>query len=258
MTDSHAHLNHPDFASDLEEVLARARSAGVGRMIVVGYDLASSRRAVELAERETGVFAAVGVHPHDAETWSSEARPELRELARRGRVVAIGETGLDYHRDLSSREAQRASLQAHLEVAIEAGLPVILHNRKAAEDLLAILEGPIRRLPAMIWHCFSGERELARRALELGLFLGLGGPLTFQNARRLREVAAELPLERVLLETDCPYLAPHPLRGRRNEPANLALIAEELARLRRISLETLLAQTEKNAEAAFPGLKEAS
>ena len=259
MTDTHAHLNHRDFARDLAAVVERARASGVQRMIVVGYDLPSSRQAVALAERENGVFAAVGVHPHDAGACSPDAFAELRELACSPRVIGIGETGLDYYRNLSSKEAQQASLHAHLELAAEIGLPVILHNREAQADLLRLLAEASRQTKAgRVWHCFSGDAEDAQRALDLGLFLGLGGPVTFENAKHLREVVAELPLDRILLETDCPYLSPHPHRGQRNEPARLPLIAEELARLRRIPLSELIAQIEKNVETAFPRMKEAS
>jgi len=251
MTDTHAHLNHRDFAVDLPRVIERARAREIERMIVPGYDLPSSQRAVELAEREAGVFAAVGIHPHDASSFSPRALGYLRELARHPRVVAIGETGLDYHRNLSSKEAQQASLRAHLELAAEAALPVILHNREAQEDMLALVAEVGGRLPGGIWHCFSGETETAQRAVELGLFLSLAGPLTYRNAGKLRETASELPLERVLLETDCPYLSPHPFQGQRNEPGRLPLVARELARLRRIPLEALVAQTEKNVGAAF-------
>ncbi len=231
LIDTHSHLNHPRLLRELPHVLARARAADVSAMIVVGYDLASSRKAVELAESSSDIWAAVGVHPHDAADVGQDELSEIRTLARSERVVAIGETGLDFYRNLSPRPAQERAFEGHLALGGELGLPVIVHCREAQEEVLAALESERPQSPA-IWHCFDGTLDHARRALDLGLFLGFGGRVTYRKAADLREVAAAVPADRMLLETDCPYLAPEPKRGRDNEPANLVVIAEAMAAIR--------------------------
>ena len=250
LIDTHSHLNHPRLLRGLPDVLARARAAGVSAMIVVGYDLPSSRKAVELAESNPDVWAAVGVHPHDAADVSQDDLSEIRALARSERVVAIGETGLDFYRDLSPRPAQEKAFEDHLALGAELGLPVIVHCREAEEEVLAALESDIPRSP-VIWHCFDGTLDHARRALDLGLFLGFGGRVTYRNAAHLREAAAVVPADRMLLETDCPYLAPEPKRGRDNEPANLVVIAEALAGARRTDAVTVARTTAANAQRIF-------
>ncbi len=247
--DTHTHLNHPRLRRRLAEVLARARGAGIAQMIVVGYDLPSSRAAVELAEEHPGLWAAVGVHPHEAATVEREALGCLRGLAKRDRVVAIGETGLDFDRDLSPRSAQMAAFREHLELAGEMDLPVIVHCREAQEALLEVLSahGDLK----LVWHCFDGSREQAERALGLGMTLGFGGMLTYKRAEELRAVIAEVPLDRILLETDCPYLAPEPKRGRDNEPANLPIIAECAAKASGRSRRQMEEVTAENARRVF-------
>jgi TatD DNase family protein len=249
--DTHTHLNHPRLFGKLDQVLERARLAGVGEMIVVGYDLPSSELAVELAEQHRELWAAVGVHPHDAGGTDERTVGRLRDLARSEAVVAIGETGLDFYRDLSPREHQVAALQSHLELAEEMDLPVILHCRAAQETLLDIVSERRGRssagTPKLVWHCFDGTREHAERALDLGMALGLGGMLTYEKSEELRRVAADLPADRILLETDCPYLTPEPRRGRNNEPANLAIIADCAARLRGESKHQVEENTLQNA-----------
>ncbi|UCC67244.1 MAG: TatD family hydrolase [Armatimonadota bacterium] len=249
--DTHTHLNHPRLVRRLAQVLARARLAGVGEMIVVGYDLPSSELAVELAEHHRELWAAVGVHPHDAGGIDQDTFGRLRDLARSEAVVAIGETGFDFHRDLSPRESQVAAVQSHLALAWELDLPVILHCRAAQETLLDIVSEcrgkPSGGTSKLVWHCFDGTGEHAARALDLGMALGLGGMLTYEKSEGLRRVAAELPADRILLETDCPYLTPQPRRGRDNEPANLAIIAECAARLRGESKHQVEENTSQNA-----------
>jgi TatD DNase family protein len=232
LADTHCHLSLEAFEDDLDEVLERARTAGVRRILVPGVDLRSSERAVELAERHPELFAAVGVHPHYAASYGAEVRAGLRRLAGSPRVAAVGEIGLDYYRDLSPRPAQRNAFADQLELAAELDLPVVVHNREAVEDVLALIlpwsEG--RPIPGVL-HAYSEDSTTASLASQAGFFLGVGGPITYPNAGARRSVTGELPRQRVVLETDAPYLTPHPRRGERNEPARLALVAEALAEI---------------------------
>jgi len=248
LTDTHAHLDFPQFDGDREEVIERALAAGVRRIINVGADLASSRRAVALAEAHPPIYAAVGVHPHDAKTLTDEALAELLGLARHPKVVAIGEIGLDFYRDLSPREAQRQAFERQLALARELGLPVIVHDRNAHAEVMDVLR---RRGLRGVLHCFSGDPEMARQAIEMGFYISVAGPATFKNAKRLPEIVRQLPLERLLIETDCPYLAPHPHRGRRNEPAYVRLVAEAVADIKGLPLEEVARVTTANARALF-------
>ena len=239
LIDTHCHLDFAQFDPDRDEVLERAMAAGVTVLINPGADLESSRRAVALAERHNGVFAAVGVHPHAAATVDEAALVELRRLAAHPRVVAIGEIGLDYYRDLSPRAQQRAALRMQLDLAAELALPVIIHQREAADDLMEVL----RRYcdvavepPIGVLHAFSGDLQMALGAVQLGFCIGVAGPVTFQNARQLPEVVTQLPAGCLVIETDAPYLSPHPHRGQRNEPAYLPLIARCVAELRNHTL----------------------
>jgi len=250
LVDTHAHLNHPRLLSKLGQILRRAREASITHVVVVGYDLPSSEKAVELAAAHPDIISAsVGIHPHDASDVQPESVERLRALAQDPHVVAIGETGLDFYRDLSPRDMQRQSLHQHLDLARELSLPVIVHCRDAQEDLLSILES--RRPAPLVWHCFDGDQEHARRALDLGAFLGFGGRLTHRAAADLREVASQVPLNRLLLETDCPYLAPEPHRGENNEPSYLPLIAQAVARTRGCSVEEVTNASTRAARAVF-------
>jgi len=253
--DTHTHLNHPRLFPRLAQILERAHTAGVGEMIVVGYDLPSSRTAVELAQQHRELWAAVGVHPHDASGMDEGACEHLRELARSDGVVAIGETGLDFYRDLSPRTSQMEALERHLALGEETGLPVIVHCRAAQEALLRALSDWRGRSSGtrvtLVWHCFEGTHEQAEQAVELGMVLGFGGLLTYRGGEEVRRVAARMPADRVLLETDCPYLAPEPRRARDNEPADLAVIAESLAEARGESREQVEQTTGENARRVF-------
>lgn len=254
LADTHCHLNLKDFEPDLPQVLARARQAGVRAMLVPGIDLPSSRRAVELAGTMPAVFAAVGIHPHHASVWGAESRETLEELAQSNRVMAIGETGLDYYRDRCPRQQQRTALLGQLELAARLGLPVIIHNREATADLLEILTDwtkglqPAQADRAGVLHAYSADLNTAEVAVDAGFYLGVGGPVTYRNAGQRRAIAAQLPLERLVIETDAPYLPPHPHRGQRNEPALVRLVAEELARLMEISFEDLATVSTHNAD----------
>jgi len=247
--DTHLHLDDEAFAADGEAAVARARSAGVAGFITVGTSLASSRRAIALTERHDDVYAAVAVHPHNAGDATPGAFETLTALARHPRVVAVGETGLDFYRNFAPRDTQEQAFRRQLILAGELGLPVIIHNRDADPEVLRILEevGPAR----VIMHCFSGSLELARTCLDRGYYLGLGGPVTYRNARRAIEVARFVPPDRLLLETDAPYLPPEPHRGRRNEPAYLPLIAWAIAHARGVSAGTVGELTTANARGAF-------
>ena len=261
LVDTHAHLDDRAFAADREAVIARAVAAGVSRILTVGVDLPSSRAAVALAEKHPAVYAAVGLHPHDARKWNEATARELRALAQHPRVVAIGETGLDFYRNLSPREAQIAAFRAQLALAGEVGLPVIIHDREAHGEVMAILREWVERVrtPVLgVLHAFSGDLALAEEASNLGFCIALGGPVTFTNARRPVEVARQLPLDRLLVETDCPYLTPEPFRGRRNEPAYVRYVAERLAQIRAQPVEVVAKATTQNALTLFPRLPSVS
>jgi len=248
LVDSHAHLSSPRFDEDRDRVIARAQEAGLVAILDVGADLASSRAAAALAEQNSLVYAAVGVHPHDAERATSAVLGRLRDLARRPRVVAIGEIGLDYYRDLSPRRVQRRVFADQLALAAEVGLPVVVHSRDAHDDIVAALRG---------WdgvgvvHSYSAGPDRLEEVLSLGFCVGIAGPVTFPKARLLRAVAATTPLERLLVETDCPYLTPQPHRGRRNEPAYVRHVVEEVARVRGEPAELVARATAENAGGLF-------
>ena len=248
--DTHVHLDSPQYRGEVGQVISRARAAGVGWMINVGYDGPSSRRSVQLAEQWDGLFAAVGYHPHDACGFTRESAGELRQLAGNRRVVAIGEIGLDFYRNLSPRPAQEHCFRRQLHMARELNTPVIIHDRDAHLAVLEILQQ--EPLPAGgVLHCFSGDWSLATQFLELGFYLGLDGPVTFSNGSRAQEVARRIPLDRLLLETDSPYLTPVPHRGQRNEPAYVTLVAQQVARLRGVAVEEIAARTRENAWRLF-------
>ena len=252
LVDSHAHLNDPRLAPDLEACLERAGEAGVAAVITVGTDLGSCESAVELAaraaDREAGpaLYAAVGIHPHEAGSVRPAHFDRLAELAREPRVVAVGETGLDFHRNLAPRAEAEAVFRRHLELALEVGLPVIVHARRAHEAVLDILEGLAVR-PPVVLHSFDASLPTAQRALALGCHLSFTGVITFPNAGDLREVARRVPLDRLLIETDSPYLAPQPHRGKRNEPAYVRAVAESLAQLHGLPLHEVARITTRTA-----------
>jgi len=250
LVDTHCHINDRAFEQDLEEVLERARKAGVGALVCVGYDVPSSQQAVELAERYEQVWATVGVHPHDAKTLEAEAEKKLKGLAKHPKVVAIGEIGLDFYRDLSPREVQAEAFKRQLELAAEADLPVVLHDREATEEVLKILEGfagPVRGVA----HCFSGDLEQAKRYVALGFWLGVDGPVTYKRNDELRATLAGIGLEHLVVETDSPYLAPQAKRGKRNEPSFLPYIVEKVAEICHCTYEEAAESTSRQAEQLF-------
>ena len=246
--DSHAHLDSLKFDRDREAAIDRARQAGVVAILNVGGDLASSQAALALAERYDFIYAAVGVHPHDARTVAPAVLDELRALAPHPKVVAIGEIGLDYYRDLSPRPVQRQAFADQLALAAELGLPVVVHSREALDDVLAALRG---WEGSGVLHSYSGGPERLDEVLELGFSIGISGPVTFPKSEPLRAVAAAVPLERLLVETDCPYLTPVPYRGRRNEPAYVRYVAEAVARARGMEADSLARAAAGNARRLF-------
>ena len=253
LIDTHCHFNHKQFANDLPAYISRAQAAGVRQMIVVGYDMPSSEQAVQLSEAYSGVlFAVVGVHPHDAKDWNEVADKRLRQLSDHPHVVAIGEIGLDYHYDFSPRDMQERAFRAQMQIAREVGLPIVIHCREAYADTLQILSEEGADETGGVMHCWAGSVEDADKTVALGLALGFGGTLTFKNAETTRQAAQRVPLETLLVETDAPYLAPTPHRGKPNQPAYTRLVAEKLAELRGLSLPELAMLTTANARRTFP------
>jgi TatD DNase family protein len=247
--DTHAHLDDRAFDTDRAAVIARCADAGIG-VLSIGSSLRSSREAVRLANRTRNMWATVGIHPHDAVSANDAALTDLKELASDPLVVGIGEIGLDYYRDLSPRPKQRQAFEDQLELAMTLDLPVCLHNRESSDDLLAVLKRAGAPLRGVV-HSFLGDAALAEAFLALGLHLGIGGPLTYPKNAALREAVKRLPMERILLETDCPYLTPVPHRGRRNEPAYVTLVAEEIAGLKGLPVDDIARQTTANAVRLF-------
>jgi TatD DNase family protein len=244
MIDSHVHLNHHDFREDLDDVVARARWAGVTGMMNIGFDLESSRETVSLTRRFPFVRGAVGVHPHDAMTYTDDVEKALSELLDEPNIVAVGEIGLDYYRDLSPRDVQKAVFKRQLSLAKAKDKPVVIHCRDAFDDVMGILAADEVRHDG-IFHAFSGDVTMARDILTLGFHLGVGGVVTFKNAR-LRDVVSELPVGAVVLETDCPYLAPVPFRGKRNEPAYLRYVVDAVSVIMNKTAEKVVEVTNEN------------
>ncbi|HEX8216341.1 MAG TPA: TatD family hydrolase [Allosphingosinicella sp.] len=250
--DSHCHLNYKGLAEDQPAVLDRARAAGVKKMLNISTHAAEWKAVIAVAEREPDVFASVGVHPHDADSHADVETATLVEQARHPRVVGIGESGLDFYYDRSDRERQRASFRAHIAAARESGLPIIVHTREAEADTHAILADEMGKGAFTgVIHCFTASRDFAEKALALGFYVSMSGIVTFKNARDLQETAKTIPLDRLLIETDAPFLAPVPHRGRTCEPAFVADTARFLAGLRGESFETLAEATAANFDRLF-------
>jgi len=249
--DTHAHLDFEDFDADREEMIGRARAAGVVHIVNVGYDLVSSSRAVELSVRYDLIYAAVGVHPHVAGQVPPDYLEKIEKLAAHPKVVALGEMGLDYFRDLSPRPAQKKVFREQLALAKKLNLPVIIHDREAHGDMMDILrrDGPFPA--AGVIHCYSGSWEMAKECMAMGFYISIAGPVTFPNASRLKDVAARVPEDRLLLETDAPYLTPVPHRGKRNESAYVRFTAEEVAALRGMEAEELARICTENGRKLF-------
>ncbi|MFQ5992208.1 MAG: TatD family hydrolase [Nitrospiraceae bacterium] len=255
LIDTHTHLDDARYDGDRDAVIARAQDAGVQTFVTIGCDLETSRAAIALAERYPFIYATVGVHPHEVKRIEENWYAELRRLARHPKVVAYGEIGLDYHYDHSPRETQRARFREQVRVARDLQLPVVIHTREAQEDTITILREERASEVGGVFHCFSGDAWLAKDALDLGFYLSFSGVVTFQNATMLRDIVKTLPMDRILIETDCPYLAPVPHRGKRNEPARVKLVAEKIASIKSMERPLSLAEVERitsdNARRAF-------
>jgi len=252
LVDTHTHLNDAKFADDVADTVARARAAGVTRLINMGDTLESSAQAIVLAHAYDGLYAGIGIHPEEARPLTAADDEQLSAWAQDERVVCIGEIGLDYYwvKDEPTRELQRRMFIHQLDLARQLHLPVCIHDRDAHADTLAILKREGQGIPAVL-HCYSGSVEMAREFLRLGCYLGVDGPLTFKNAAKTVNVVREMPLDRLLVETDAPYMAPVPMRGRRNEPAFVRFVAEKVAELRGLTLADVARQTTANACAIY-------
>lgn len=251
IVDTHAHLDFPEYKSDLESVLSRAKAADVGCIINVGTSLVSSRKSVTLANRFDNIYASIGIHPHDASKVSDQDWHDLESLVKEPKVIAIGETGLDYYRNRSPHDDQQRIFHKHLVLAKAHNLPVIIHCREASNDCLSILHKHKNGGLKGVVHCFSGTKEIAGKCIELGLYISFAGPITFSNTNALREVAKSVPVERLLLETDCPFLSPQPKRGERNEPSYLSFIIPVLADIYGLSPQDIKRITTFNAYKLF-------
>ncbi len=252
--DTHAHLDFKDFDRDREQVIARARAAGVRYLVTIGSGdgIEASARAVKIAEEHDGIWATVGVHPHDAKLIKGDPDlARLNQLARRDKIVAIGEIGLDYAKEYSPKHVQLARLRDQLRLARELDLPVVIHDRDAHDDFMRVLKEDGVPKPGSVMHCFSGPAPLALELVRLGFYISFPGVITFRNARGMAEAAARVPEDRILIETDCPFLAPEPHRGKRNEPAYVRLVAEAVAKIRGVPLPRLAEATTANAFRAF-------
>lgn len=249
--DTHVHLNADQFQEDLQQVIERAICAKVEKMIVVGFDQVTIERAMKLIEEYEFLYAVIGWHPVDAIDCTDVELKWIEELASHPKVVGIGETGLDYYWDKSPKDVQQALFRKQIHLAQRVNLPIIIHNRDATFDVMQILKEENAQSVGGIMHCFGGSVETARELIKMNFMISLGGPVTFKNARLPKKVAKEIPLEHLLIETDAPYLAPHPYRGKRNEPSFVTLVAEEIARLKEISVEEVAKATTGNARKIF-------
>ena len=253
--DTHAHLHDPWIGDDLPEVMERANEAGVERIVTIGCSLEDSRNALAVAEQYDNVWATVGVHPHDAKDWDERTRAEFTLMAESEQVVAIGEIGLDFYRNLSPHPDQYRAFEAQLTLADELNLPVVIHSRDAHEETYAVLQEwanrQQRQQPIGVIHCFSGDADLAHRYHDLGFLISFAGPVTYPKNDALREAAASLPLEAIVIETDAPYLSPQPRRGKRNEPANIRHTGEQIAEVRGDSIGLITRKSTFNATRFF-------
>jgi len=249
--DTHVHLNARQFMEDRDEVIERAQQAGVQYMVVVGFNTETIPLAIEIAEKNEKIYAAVGWHPVDAIYYKEKHLDFIKELSTHEKVVALGEMGLDYHWDTSPKDVQESVFRKQIQLAKEINMPIIIHNRKATDDVIKILQEENAKEVGGIMHCYSGTVSDVKTCLDMNFHISLGGPVTFKNAPEVKEVAKIIPLDRLLIETDAPYLAPHPHRGKRNEPAYVTLVAKEIAKLKDMDYEALCRITTENALKLF-------
>ncbi|WP_436889142.1 TatD family hydrolase [Mammaliicoccus sciuri] len=251
LIDTHVHLNADQYDEDLQEVIDRALEEGIDRMFVVGFDTNTIERTMKLIDQYDFIYGIIGWHPVDAIDCTEERLQWIEELSRHPKIIGIGEMGLDYHWDKSPKDIQKEVFRKQITLAKRVQLPIIIHNREATQDCVDILKEENASEVGGIMHSFSGSNEIADEILKMNFYISLGGPVTFKNAKQPKEVAQHVPLDRLLVETDAPYLSPHPYRGKRNEPARVKLVAEQIAELRGISYEEVCKATTENAERLF-------
>lgn len=251
LIDSHAHLDDDRFDNDRTEIINKLKGEGIELVLNPGADLATSKKAVKLADEYSLIYAAVGCHPHDSRYMDDETMNEFRELSKNEKVIAVGEIGLDYYYDNSDRETQKIWFREQIRLANELDMPYIVHDRDAHEDLFKIMKEEAGSNTRGILHCYSGSVEMAKEFIKLGFYISLAGPVTFKKAKTPKMVAKEIPLDKLLIETDSPYLTPEPYRGKRNEPAFVRYVAEEIANIRNVPLDVIVESTNKNFKALF-------
>ncbi|OGI17081.1 MAG: hydrolase TatD [Candidatus Melainabacteria bacterium RIFOXYA12_FULL_32_12] len=251
LIDTHAHMDFDVYQDNLDEILENARSIGVGKIIVPGVTIKDIPRIIELIEKYDYLYGAVSQHPSDVKDWDENCYNKLKKYAQHPKIVAIGETGLDYYWDKTHIDLQKHVFKEHIKLAKELNLPLIIHNRDAHADTLEILKETQSEKVGGVMHCFSGSAEFAIECIKAGFYIALGGPVTFKNAKKPKEVAKAVPLEKLLLETDSPFLSPHPYRGERNDPSKIKLVAEEIAKIKEIPLEEVAYATTQNAKKLF-------
>ena len=255
LIDSHAHLDVDEFSQDLNEVIDRARQEGVTGIITVGVDLNSSIKAVEIANKYEGIYAGVGFHPHNAKKIKEDHIKELISLASDKKVVALGEIGLDFFKNYSPAEIQKEIFLEQLQIAAELGLPVIIHDRDAHEEVLSILEEMAKKYKLQgVIHCFSGDVELAKKFIQIGFYISIPGTVTYKKASKIRRVVSEISLEHMLIETDSPFLTPYQKRGQRNEPAFVKFVAQEISLIKGVSFESVAEKTSANTKKLFKAI----
>ena len=250
LIDSHTHLQVSQYNKDRDAVLKRAQDAGVETILIIGIDLETSLSAIELAEKHENLYATVGMHPHDAKKLTPDVLKTFRELLNHPKVIALGEIGLDYYRNLSPPDVQKDAFEKQLNLAEEMEMPIVIHNRDAYKDILPILESRQGQIQGVL-HCFTGDIELMERSVEIGFHIGIGGIVTYPNAKEMQAVASKVPSDRLLIETDCPWLTPQFRRGKRNEPSYVRAVAEKIAELRNTSIETIGEITTNNFKTLF-------
>lgn len=249
--DTHAHLNAEQYNEDLQEVIDRALSEGISNIVVVGFDRPTIEKAMELTEKYGFIYASVGWHPVDAIDMTEKDLLWIEELSSHPKVVALGEMGLDYYWDKSPKDIQKEVFRKQIRLAKKVKLPIVIHNRDATADIVEILKEEGAGEVGGIMHCFSGSPEIAQECVDMNFYISLGGPVTFKNAKKPKEVADVIPLDKLLIETDCPYLTPHPHRGKRNEPSYVKLVAEQIAEIKGLSTEEVAQATTENAKKLF-------
>ena len=249
--DTHAHYDDEAFDTDRDELLIGMQKQGIGTIVNIGADMPSTEKSIALSEKYDFIYAAIGVHPSDVRTLTEEDINHLRELSRHDKVVAIGEIGLDYHYPNTDKEAQKKWFRTQLTLAAELKLPVCIHSREAAQDTFDIMQEQNAENIGGVIHCFSYGWDMAQKFLDMGFYLGIGGVVTFKNSKKLKEVTEKMPIERLVLETDAPYLAPEPFRGKRNESSYLTYVVDEIAKLRELSREEIIQITEGNAKKLY-------